>query len=148
MFELCKHLLDRVEVWTVRRQEQQSGADAADSFANGGPLVACKVVHDDDVTGGKRWNEELFDPIGKALSVDRLVKDTRCIDPIVAQRCDKSHRPPMAIRHLGPKPLADRRPTAQRRHVGLGPSLVNENQPGRINAPLILFPLLAPSNDL
>ena len=33
-FKLCKHLLDWIEVWTVRRQEQKSGADGTDGPAH------------------------------------------------------------------------------------------------------------------
>ncbi len=39
-------------------------------------------------------------------------------------------------------------PPAQRRHVGLGPGLVDEHQAAHIDALLILAPLLSPTGDV
>jgi hypothetical protein len=44
--------------------------------------------------------------------------------------------------------VAARRPTAQGRHVVLGPGLVDEDQAGGIDPPLILAPLLAATRDV
>ena len=49
----------------------------------------------------------------------------------------------MTVGRFAKQPLAERRPTAQWRHVGLGPSLIEEHQTGWINPPLILAPLRA-----
>jgi hypothetical protein len=46
------------------------------------------------------------------------------------------------------EPLADRSPTAQRRHVGLGPSLVDEDEAPGVRPVLAFLPLLAPPGDL
>lgn len=54
----------------------------------------------------------------------------------------------MTVENLGMEPLAVGRPTAQRRHVGLRPSLVYKDEAGRIKPALILLPLLAPPCDL
>ena len=45
---------------------------------------------------------------------------------------------------LAGQALAARRPAAQRRHVGLGPGLVDEDQAGGIDAALVRRPLRAP----
>ena len=56
-------------------------------------------------------------------------------------------RPHMPIRDLGAEPLAAWCPAAQRRHVGLGPCLIDEDQAGGINPVLIATPLgAAPGN--
>ena len=44
--------------------------------------------------------------------------------------------------------LAARRPAPQRRHVGLGPGLVDEDQARRIDPILILYPLRPPARDV
>ena len=147
MLELGEDLLDRIEVWAIRRQEQQLGPDTADCLADRGSLVAAQVVHDDDVAGRECGQQELFDVVGEALAVDRLVEHARGIDPVAAERCKEGHRAPMPIGHLGMEPLTDRRPATQRRHVGLRPSLVNEDETRRIKPALILLPLFASPGD-
>ena len=50
--------------------------------------------------------------------------------------------------HHGREALAAGRPPEQRRHIGLGPGLVDEHQPGGIDAALIGFPLGAAPSDV
>ena len=57
---------------------------------------------------------------------------------VVAQRGQEGRGLPVAVRHFGLEPLPQRRPSAQRRHVGLGPGLVDEDQALGIDAVLIL----------
>jgi len=147
MFELGKDLFDRVEVWAVGRQEQQPGSDTADGLAYGGPFMAAQIVHDDDIARRQRGDQALLDIIGEDLAVDRLVEHARRIDPVASQCCEECHRAPMPVRHLGMEPLPPRRPSSQRSHVRLGPSFIDEDEPGRIKPALILLPLLAPTRD-
>ena len=63
------------------------------------------------------------------------------IDPIMAQRGEKSQGLPMAVRNLGAQPFALAAPAVGARHVGLGPGLVDENEAPGINATLIAPPL-------
>lgn len=44
-FELGEHLFDRVQVWRVKRQEDQLGSSGADRLADGSTLVAVQIVH-------------------------------------------------------------------------------------------------------
>lgn len=148
VFELGEDLLDRIEIWAVWRQEQELGPGATDRLADGGPFVTAQIVHDDDVAGRERRHEELLYIVGEALAVDRLIEHARGVDPVTAERRQESHRAPMAIGHLGMEPLTDRRPAAQRRHVGLRPGLVDEDETRWIKPALILLPLLAPPCDL
>lgn len=110
--------------------------------------MAGQVVHDHNIAGGERGDQELIDPLGKALPVDRLIEHAGRIDPVAAQGGDECHGSPMAIGHLCVQALTLGCPTPQRRHVGLGPSLVDEDQAPWINPALILLPLLAPPGDL
>jgi len=52
--ELGEHLLDRVEIGAVRRQEQEMCPDLADRLADGFALVAAQIVEDDDIAGRQR----------------------------------------------------------------------------------------------
>lgn len=54
----------------------------------------------------------------------------------------------MTVRCEGPQTLALWRPSAQRRHVGLDPGLVNEDQPARIEARLPRSPAPTSAQDV
>lgn len=49
---------------------------------------------------------------------------------------------------LADQTFAARRPTSQRRHVGLGPSLINEDKPLDVNAALMRLPAFALAGDV
>ena len=143
MLELGEDLFDRIEIGAVWRQEQELGASATDRFADGRPFVTAQIVHDDHVAGRECRHEELLDIVFEALAVDRLVEHAWGVDPIAAERREEGHRAPMAVGDLGMKPLANRRPAAQWRHVGLRPGLVDEDEASWIKPALVLLPLLA-----
>ena len=146
--ELGEDLFDWIEVRGVGRQEQQPGPSRADRLADGCALVTAKVVHDDDIAGVERWDEELLDPGGEAEAVDRSVKDARRIDPVMTECCQEGQRAPFAERRAGDELAAARRPASDRGHVGLGPGLVDEDEAPGIKPVLILLPLLPPPGDL
>ena len=52
------------------------------------------------------------------------------------------------MRGLGYKPAAFRPPAAQRCHIRLDPSLVDEDETGRIDAGLMRLPVLAFTRDV
>jgi len=70
------------------------------------------------------------------------------IDAIVTQRGQERHGLPASARDLGPEPQAARPPSAERRHVGLGPGLVNEDQACRLDPALAGCPLGSPPRDV
>ena len=109
--------------------------------------MARQIVHDHDVASRERRHEVLLDVIGEAVAVDRLVEHARGIDPVAAQCREEGHRAPVTVRHLGMKTLTLGCPAAQRSHVGLCPSLVDEDEAPWIKPTLILLPLLAPPCD-
>ncbi len=148
VFQLGEDLFDRIEVRAVGRQEQQARTSGPDRVPDGGLLVAGQVVEDDNVAGRERGAELLFDPLGKAGAIDRLIEDKGCVDPVAAQGGDEGHRLPVAIGHFCVKPLTFGCPAPQRGHVGLGPGLIDEHEAGRIRPSLILLPLLPPPGDL
>jgi len=109
--------------------------------------MAAEVVHDDDVAGREGWHEELLDIGGEELAVDRTVEHAGRIDPVVAERGEEGERAPSPEGRSGDKLVPAPAPAADRRHVGLGPGLVDEDQAHRIKPALVLLPLLAPSGD-
>jgi len=112
------------------------------------PTGASTHVHDDDVAGPKRGDKNLLDIGSKTLAVDRTVKQPWGFDPVVAQRGQEGRRLPVTVRNLGLEPHAEWRPSSQRRHFGLGPCLVDEDQTLRLDVVLIFGPLHPPSCDV
>jgi len=74
MLELGEDLLNQVQIGRIFRQEDQLCASGADEAANGFILVTAEIVHDDDVAGTKRRDEDLLDIVLKALAVDWTIK--------------------------------------------------------------------------
>ena len=110
--------------------------------------MRAEVVHDDDVAGLQRRHQELLHIGPEALAVDRAVDDAGGRDAIVAQRREEGHGAPMAVRHLGMQRRAAAMPAVGARHVGLGPGLVDEDEAGRIDAPLVALPPAPPPRDV
>lgn len=140
MLELGEELLDGVEVWAIRRQEEKMCAFAADRLARGPAFVRAEIVEDDDVALFEGRGEYLFDVGGEQDPVDRSVDDAGRIDPVMPQGGDKGKGLPMTIGNRGGETLPSGRPTAQRRHVGLDPGLVEKDQTVRRDARLMVFP--------
>src|SRR5260370_21581940 len=76
-FQLGEHLLDRIEVRTVGRQEEKPRADRANGPAHRMALVAAEIVHDDNVARLERRHEELLDIGLEAFAIDRSIKNAR-----------------------------------------------------------------------
>jgi len=93
-------------------------------------------------------HELLLDISVEAPAVDRPVEDARCGEPIAAQRAEEGQRAPVAMRSEAAQALALRPPAAQRRHVGLDPRLVDEDQPAWIEAALPGTPALTPAGNV
>ena len=141
-------LVDRGEVGRVWRQVPESCASGLDHLPDGDRLMGAEIVHDDDVAGLERADELLFDIGAEALAVDRPVEDARGGKSVAAQRAQKGQRAPVAVWGKGAQPLAFRPPAAQRRHVGLDPGFVDENQASRIEAGLPGPPSAATAGDI
>jgi len=146
--QFCEDLLDGIEVRTVGREKEQLCADRADQAADSLALVATEIVDNDDVALAEGRQKHLLDIGQEAAAIDRAVDDAGGIDPIAPEGCQEGHGPPAALRHLGEQLLPTRRPAAQARHVGLGPGLIDEDQPCRIKSALVGLPASAPVRDV
>ena len=147
-FELGEDLLDWVEVGAVGWQEEEPCAGISDCPAHGLSLVASEVVHDDDIAGPERRHQHLAYISGEPFPVDRPVEHKGSVDPVVAQRGDEGHGAPVAVGGLGAEGPSPGIPAVRADHVGLGPGLVNEDQPRWIKPSLIFFPPQALAGDV
>jgi len=119
-----------------------------DRLSDGAALVAAQIVHDDDVPWRQRGNQHLLHIGGEAPAVDGTIEDARGGNAVTAQGREEGERTPVAVGNLRYQPPAADAAPVGARHIGLGPSLINEDQPGRIKPLLILPPLGATSRDV
>jgi hypothetical protein len=110
--------------------------------------VAAEIVHDDDVAGPECRNHHLFHISEEAQAVDRSVEDTGRIDPVAAQRRQEGQGSPPAMGRPADKTAAAGAASVGPRHVGLGPGLVDEHEPGRIKFPLMPLPSRPAARDV
>jgi hypothetical protein len=111
VLHLCEHLLNRIEIGRIGREEREFGAGVADRRADRPGAVASQVVEDDDVAWPQCRQQELFDVGAKDRSVDRAIDDARCGQSIEPEGCKKGQRVPASIgckatrrAFLGPQP--------------------------------------------
>ena len=142
VLELGEHLFDGIEVGAVFGQEEQSGPDRPYRGPYCRTLVGTEVVHDDDIAGLERRNELRLDVEEKRLRVDRPVQHPGGLDPVVSECADERHRVPVACGCIAFQSLALRSPASERCHVRLGPCFVDEDEAGRVDTGLPLFPAL------
>ena len=107
-----------------------------------------RLSHDDDVARAQRRHEDPLDVEAEALAVDRAVEEPGGLDAVGAQGREKGHGLPVAVRHRGLQALTPRRPAPERRHVGLGPGLVDEDQAGGVDLALVPLPLCPAVRDV
>jgi hypothetical protein len=142
-FELGEDLLDGVEVGRVFRQEDEAGSDIPDRLAHRLSPVGAEIVEDHDVARLQRRDEELFDIGVEALAVDGPVEQAGRVDAVVAQGGEESRGLPLALRDLVDEALSPWRPAAQAGHIGLRPGFIDEDQPSKVDEPLIESPSFA-----
>ena len=88
--ELGEHLLDRVEIGTLGRQEEHGSAGRLDCALHGRLLMAGEIVHDDDLARMQSGEQNLFDIGQEQVAVDRTIADERRNRP-------SSRRPAMKV---------------------------------------------------
>ena|ERR1700675_2711513 len=110
--------------------------------------MAAEIIHDDNIAGPQTGKEDLLDVSSEAFAVDRAVEEPWGIDAIMAQRCQERHGFPVPLWNLGLEPLAAGCPSPKRRHIGLRPCLIDEDQTLGLDPALIFSPLLTPSRDV
>lgn len=107
--------------------------------------MAAEIVDDDDIAWFEGRQKELLDIGEEALAIDGTVNDAGSLDPVATERRQEGERSPTSLGHFGKKRPSARCPAAQACHIGLGPGLIDEDQPSRVDAMLICPPALTPS---
>src|SRR6266700_1539965 len=74
VLDLGEYLLDRVQVRRVFRQEEELGTGRANELPYSLSFVTAEIIHDDDVAGTKRGDEDFFDIGPEALTIDWTVE--------------------------------------------------------------------------
>jgi len=148
VFDLGEGLFDRVEVGRVWRQVPEPGASSLDHLPDSFRLVASEIVENDDVAFVQGWQEKVLHISAEAFAIDRAVEDAGCRELVMAERAEECQGSPVAVRCEAAQAAPFGAPAPQRRHVGLDPGLVDENEPPRIKPGLPGSPTLAPTRDV
>ena len=138
--QLGEDLLDRIEVGRIFGQEEQAGAGGSDCLPHGLAFVRAEIVGYDDIVWLEGRDQELRDVGEEALAVDRAVEETGRLDAIAPQSGQEGRGFPVSVRDLVDQSAPARRPAVKAGHVRLGPGLVDEDEPRRIDELLILAP--------
>lgn len=131
-----------------RPAETASVPRRSDGLADGVAFVRAEIIHDDDVARLQRRQKYLLDVGAKALAVDWAVEQARRRQAIVAQGGKERECFPATMRHLIAQPPTALGPTAQRRHVRLGPGFIDEYELRRVDGGLALTPLRASAGNI
>ena len=90
--------------------------------------MVSEVVDNDDVAGFQGSDELLFDIGQEACPVNRAIGDAGRAQAVVAKGCEEGHGAPVAMRCEADHAPAHRSSAADRRHFGLDPGLICEDQ--------------------
>ena len=127
---------------------KRSLAPVANGAADRLAAVTAQIVHDHNLARLERGNKDLPDPGEEHLAIDGTVEKAWRLDPAAAKRGNEGHGLPAPKRCLANHAKPTRPPAAKRRHVGLGPGFINEDEALWINVALIFAPLLTPPFDV
>src|SRR3979490_2720943 len=85
VLELGEHLLDRIEIGGIFRQQEQLGPGLADRGAHTLPLMCAKIVHPPQIARPQRRRQNLLDIEPEAFAIDRTVDNPGSVDAVAAQ---------------------------------------------------------------
>ena len=133
-FEFREGHLDRVEIRTVRRGEEEPCPSRFEDGLGLFAFVAGKIVEDHNVAGTEGGGELGFDIGLEGRAVHRTVDDPRRGQAITAQGGNEGLGFPVAEWRTRLEALVASCAPSQPCHLGRGRSLVNEDQPMRLFA--------------
>lgn len=146
--ERGEDLLDRVQIGTVGRQEEQMGAGLPDRPSNRHAFVTAEIVEYDNIAWTQPWHQELRHPGEEQTTVDQSVEDAGCDNSIRPQPGHKGHGFLVPMRHRRDQALAPSCAAVGAGHVGLGPGLIDKDQARGVNPALMTFPAFALVGDI
>ena len=147
-FQFGEHLLDRVQVGGVGRQEEELGTSGADSLAHGLAFVAAEVVQDHHVAGRERGDKALLHIGQERAAIDWAVDDAGRLNAVATQGGQEGQRAPVAMRDGSTQPSALGRAAVRAGQVGLGPGLVKEDEASGVEPALMGRPATPPAGDV
>jgi hypothetical protein len=131
-FEFRERLFDRIEIRTVRGEEPEPRAGALDRDADLRLLVDREVVHDDDIAGAQRRDEDLVDVGEEADVIDRPVKHRGGRHAVEAQRGNDRARGPVTARGVVVEPEPARTAPVAAEQIGRDAALIKKHVLPRI----------------
>lgn len=134
---------DRIEIWRIGRQIKQPRPCCFDRLPDAGHLVDRQIVHHDDVAALEGRNKTSLHVSKKQGSIHGALKDERCGHPAQTQAAHKGDDFPVPVWRVIDEPLADRTAAAKSHHGTVGPGLIDEDQPGRVEHALLAHPASA-----
>ena len=142
IFDFGPHLLNRIEVRRVRRQEPSLCSYGFNGLHHAVRFVTGKIVHHDDVARAEHWNQEVIDESLKDQGVGRPFGDHCRGHALQANRGDHRGRVPMTAGDRIEESFSLQSPSVLPCHVGLGAALIQENQTLRIDLCQLPLPSL------
>lgn len=143
VFDFGEELFDGIEIGAVRRQEEYPGTGLADPLADRHAFVAAEIIENDDIAGFEGSDQFGLDIGLEGVAIDRAIEHPWRLDPVVTQGSDERHGLPVPIRRMSHQGGTAYAPAAQRRHVGLHPGFIDEDQACGIDPALVTPPLFA-----
>jgi hypothetical protein len=129
--ELGKCHLNRIEIWRVSRQEEESGAALSKGRLCLGAVVHFEIVEDDNVTRPERRGELGFDIDIESCTVHCTGNDPGSRQPGTSQGGNKGLIGPMSVWYSAWQSCTFRRSASKPRELGVGRSFIDEYQPNR-----------------
>ena len=112
------------------------------------PLWLPRLSHDDNIAGREDRDENLLDISAEAHAIDRSVDDAGRGEAVATQRRQEREGSPSPEGRFGDEAFASGASAMGARHVGLGPGLVDEDKPPRIDPRLSRLPPFTPPGDV
>jgi hypothetical protein len=137
-FDFGKGLLDRVQIRTIGRQEQEPGASLLQTFRRSHTLVDREVVEDDHITFRQCGRQLRLDVDVKRQAGNRAIDDPWRAQFVATQPGEEGVGLPMPEGSAHAETLALTRTAAQADHLGVDVCLVEKHQPMRLLTHAIL----------
>lgn len=138
--EFAERQFDRIEVGRIFGQIAQARLLGFDHLTDGGSLVDCDIVHDDDIAAPERRSQALLDIGQEYLGVHGAFDNHRGDHFVATQPRHKGDGLPLSERstpdQLNPAATAAPKPN----HLGGDRRLVDEDQSGGIEQTLLANP--------
>jgi hypothetical protein len=131
LFDLAPHRFDGVEVWRIRWQVRQPGADSFEGFTDSPDFVGGQIVQDHHIARVQSGREPLPHPGQKHFAVHRTFKKPWSAGAVQANAGDQRAGFIASVRDVRLQSLSAQGATPQARHLGVGSAFVHKHQTGR-----------------